>query len=88
MGVACMVELGINDVETPSLSMLDLGLGLSHLPWRCAGQGEQPVLLFFAEIFLCSLLSAAALPRSGKGWLRVSDPLHPVRVTGLVRLWW
>lgn len=34
--------------------------------------GELPVLLF-AEILLCSLLSAAALPRGGKGWLRVSD---------------
>lgn len=52
--------------------------------------GEQPVLLFFAEILLCSLLSAAALPRGGKGWLRASDlpHPHPVRVTGLVHPWW
>lgn len=50
--------------------------------------GEKPVLLFFAEILLCSWLSAAALPRGGKGWLRVSIPPHPIRVTGLVCPWW
>lgn len=46
------------------------------------------MLLFLAEILLCSFPSAAALPRGGKGWLRMSDHPHPVRVTGLVCPWW
>lgn len=46
------------------------------------------MLLFFAGVLLCSLLSAAALPRAGKGWLIVSNPPHPFKVTGLVCPWW